>query len=102
MGGACQSATVHHSQKPETSRHRHPRTRVTQRLDDANDTYGSFRDTAFIENFFAAAYKMANREEALTNILVCDASRAHFIMFLEKVYYADRISELEVLRKLLV
>jgi hypothetical protein len=62
------------------------------------DKIASFRDTVGIEQFFAAAYRRANRQEALINILFCEASRAHFIMFLKNDFYADRVDELTVPR----
>jgi hypothetical protein len=94
MGGACQPFTF---RKPNNGSLTIERlSELIRRADDVNDKIGSFRDTLSIEGFLAAAFKKANREEALTNILVCETSRAHFVKFLEKEYYVNRVDDYKV------
>jgi hypothetical protein len=96
MGGACQPIAVQRTREPDSSHLTCRRGPRWIRRNKAKDDIGSFKDTVSIEKFFAAAYRKANREEALVNILVCKASRVHFIKFLEMVYYVERIDELTV------
>jgi hypothetical protein len=67
-----------------------------KRLKDMNAKFASFKDTAAIEAFLKLAYKKANREEALINILTNDHARTHFAKFLEKEFYAGKRAEYEV------
>jgi hypothetical protein len=50
-----------------------------------------------IESFLKAAYRKANREEALVNIMTNDFARQHFERFLEREYFAGNKAAYEVI-----
>jgi hypothetical protein len=99
MGGGC-SAHLHAAAAAEQSIMGAATTAPVDPLKQVQSLhakFASYKDTVSIESFLKAAYRKANREEALVNIMTNDFARQHFERFLEREYFAGNKAAYEVI-----